>query len=1039
MKGRSNRLPVPSAASEDWGDGSWTVDCSCGVTFDDGEEMVNCDLCGVWVHTRCSRYVKGEASFACDKCKGKKRHHTPLNGSGSEINGNHCGFNGGFVGITNTEETEVAQLLAELPTKADHRPFKLWTRAPIEDRVHIHGIPGGDPALFRGISSVFSSELWKCTGYVAKKFNFKYKEFPCWEEEEENPTNRGADLLFSLSKDVFPRCPLESSFGFAEIQKTVRKDGKIPGSGAVIGGRSQFYAKKERSKIRDGGVNSGKRKEPTGGRDQSGKKKSRSSVDCKKKGSLSRDDSRKANISEEDLLKAASLGLENLKSEIRKEVMPSESRSSNRYQDNGHNNPMPKVEIAAKIRESNLANETPVKIETCDQYGSQKTEISPTVGSPIVRPCKPCESFKENVEDLSSVAPGKRTSNVDCNNMGDMDETSSSSSLKSEKQTASNVDIRGCSSAVINATLKYSTSIAEKSSRIKIEEDLTPQDTPDEKLDRPDLSPSTLTETASVCSRLNSKIDEATKVLAPIDVKQLAIDSTERCMKDKLKPEVWVSTKDGPSAPNLTMKQEERVKPVFTSSASSASTEPKVVPSAAKLSLPSPNQSSSKSPCSTASPTFEKAILKEKMKIKTSTGSISADELAKGLTKSLSKSSQPVPKQGEVPRNESSHSKSAVSDSGRKNEKLTLPIPHLSSGQSSNPAALNPPSVNTSSALSDEELARLLHQELNSSPRVPRIPRLRQPEKLHLASSGTASLLSKSSGGKDQAQASRRKNREDSFRDRSRSSYGLGGETRKGDRLSSPDTRKEDHLSNLKRGGQLVHNGVSSSSKKTAVQVVSVVAKVDEQTVSSTGGGSWPSKASSPADLAAAQYPTLPGLIDEIMGKGNCATYKELCNAVLPHWKNLRKPNGDKYAYSSHSQAVLDCLRNRSQWAHLIDRGPKTNSSRKRRKAGEDTDPSQSDSGSEDLDDADDDEKDEGNSPPDEFPKGRRNARKRRRLVLRGRVLRTRPSNRADLRSSASSSSDDGDGDGDGDSRSFSSGDIRHRSASNSTTSLDFD
>lgn len=37
----------------------------------------------------------------------------------------------------------------------------------------------------------------------------------------------------------------------------------------------------------------------------------------------------------------------------------------------------------------------------------------------------------------------------------------------------------------------------------------------------------------------------------------------------------------------------------------------------------------------------------------------------------------------------------------------------------------------------------------------------------------------------------------------------------------------------------------------------------------------------------------------------------------------MRKHNGERYAYSSHSQAVLDCLRNRSEWARLVDRGPK--------------------------------------------------------------------------------------------------------------------
>ncbi|GJU67581.1 hypothetical protein Tco_1253840 [Tanacetum coccineum] len=40
-------------------------------------------------------------------------------------------------------------------------------------------------------------------------------------------------------------------------------------------------------------------------------------------------------------------------------------------------------------------------------------------------------------------------------------------------------------------------------------------------------------------------------------------------------------------------------------------------------------------------------------------------------------------------------------------------------------------------------------------------------------------------------------------------------------------------------------------------------------------------------------------------------------------WPNLCKHNRESYAYSSHLQAVFDCLRNRSEWSRLIDRGPK--------------------------------------------------------------------------------------------------------------------
>ncbi|CAD5164199.1 unnamed protein product [Musa acuminata subsp. malaccensis] len=178
MKEWSQRYPV-AEPSDDWREGSWTVDCSCGVTFDDGEEMVSCDECGVWVHTRCSGYVRGEASFACHYCKAAARRLRFASGS------------------------------ASASAVGPHRR-RLWAGIPLEDRVHVQGVPGGDPYLFGDLSSVFSSQLWRCTGYVPKKINFRYREFPCWEEEgkegeeNENPANRGADVQFSFSEKIIP-------------------------------------------------------------------------------------------------------------------------------------------------------------------------------------------------------------------------------------------------------------------------------------------------------------------------------------------------------------------------------------------------------------------------------------------------------------------------------------------------------------------------------------------------------------------------------------------------------------------------------------------------------------------------------------------------------------------------------------------------------------------------------------------------------------------------------------------------------------------
>ena len=304
--GRSHRYQSTDPP-DDWVDESWTVDCLCGVNFDDGEEMVNCDECGVWVHTRCSRYVKGDDIFVCDKCKGK---------NGSNRN--------------DSEETEVAQLLVELPTKtvrmesggygsnglpapapapAPRRPFRLWTDIPMEERVHVQGIPGGDPGLFGGLSSVFTPELWKCTGYVPKKFNFQYREFPCWDEkkegdsriedENENQVDKGAGVLFSLSKERVFAAPVAALVGMrgrseeeggCDRKVAPLKEMKTWESEELDARRMQNGGvKKERSLLRPVVVQSSKRKKEDWGtsKDRSGKKKARAAekeADARKRG-----------------------------------------------------------------------------------------------------------------------------------------------------------------------------------------------------------------------------------------------------------------------------------------------------------------------------------------------------------------------------------------------------------------------------------------------------------------------------------------------------------------------------------------------------------------------------------------------------------------------------------------------------------------------------------------------------------------------------------------------------------------------------------
>src|SRR6185436_14188578 len=41
-----------------------------------------------------------------------------------------------------------------------------------------------------------SAALWRCAGYVPKRFGFRYCEFPSWADD-----NDGADALFALARE----------------------------------------------------------------------------------------------------------------------------------------------------------------------------------------------------------------------------------------------------------------------------------------------------------------------------------------------------------------------------------------------------------------------------------------------------------------------------------------------------------------------------------------------------------------------------------------------------------------------------------------------------------------------------------------------------------------------------------------------------------------------------------------------------------------------------------------------------------------------
>lgn len=1076
MKGRSNRLPT-SDPHDDWVNGSWTVDCICGVNFDDGEEMVNCDECGVWVHTRCSRYVKGEKSFACDKCKSKSSRN-------------------------DSEETEVAQLLVELPTKTikmnntypvnnipPWRPYKLWTERPIEERVHVQGIPGGDPALFQGFSSIFTSELWKCAGYVPKKFNFRYREFPCWEKnqdvaakadgETENVVSKGAGVLYSLSKETFvascsaERVTMTGQVKIGGSDKKASVERKWEGGDVKI---NTMRDSMKREKLPSTVLLSGKRNredsEPS--KDQSVKKKNRTLKEHDKRDKLrsfktvvthSRNarqvevsdgkahndehehgkdvgshefastsqmsmggciekSKRRATTDEENLTprscEMSGLGYSGHK-RVNAEKLGNDASDSAKSEDLQlpsldkdamTRNPVRKEGLLLhdSNRNEGVQPETPtndlpkpkplIGIIANSVLEVRDTEIPKNVNTVAQLSSSYCESgtkLEAAVDDAKEVVrsyPSDIVANSDCMKdlveqvqschesenfkVNDAGPTTSQSHEHEGRGAGKDLELVGichfekddkitddaCKSEVQFDGPEISVEIAKVPSYSK-EAPKGAGDTTHLVVTVPS-SPPSQHKMVSVGKSYSSSSTILISKSSLSEVNRTGNYQSPSFIGKEISKSIMDTKKESEGVDPLKV-QGKREKPKSTAKASPKSsvnsvakasqttraTNGPVLKHYTSVGKDSLRQLSSKSASAESSP--------HPLGIGEPASSVQTQHTVRGLSKNTASSGQ---QRGEkAPQsNPQSTSKSTQSTSG-----------HL--------AASNPPP-----GLSDEELALLLHQELNSSPRVPRVPRVRHTGSLpQLSSASATSMLIKrtsSSGGKDQHTFSRRKNK-DVHKDGSHSSLERDIEARKGDRVPSPDSANtSDALSPVAANPGLLHYV-----KKNAEQISGPAANSSPSSVYAKRG-SPVNNADDDADTNKGPGPphrTLPGLIAEIMGKGRRMTYEELCNAVLPHWQNLRKHNGERYAYSSHSQAVLDCLRNRTEWAQLVDRGPKTNASRKKRKMDSEAASTESEDGEGRMCKVGEGKSLESNK--EEFPKGRRNARKGRRLTLRGKSI----------------------------------------------------
>ncbi|PON73503.1 Autoimmune regulator [Parasponia andersonii] len=1094
MKGRSHRLQS-SDPPDDWVNGSWTVDCVCGVNFDDGEEMVNCDECGVWVHTRCSRYVKGDDIFVCDKCKSKNNRN-------------------------DSEETEVAQLLVELPTKTvriegsyapngpPRRPFRLWTDIPMEERVHVQGIPGGDPSLFGGLPSVFTPELWKCTGYVPKKFNFRYREFPCWGEKEgdarldedsENPVDKGAGVLFSLSKESVFATPVATLVGLRGGDEEATRDRKVSlketkkweTEGLDV--RRAQNGLKESGFIRPAVSQSGKRKKEDSGtpKDRSGKKKARAAekeAEVTRRGAHSSktvftptSDAKQLEFYEDRAPKFPKGESHTTKNKHLKETVVREPTSDRRLVPHGNvgkhssealSSDMSRQDFAigTGLKEDKNGHQLPAVLEsspkTDDAVGSSaghgnagklrvKDEEEGTavgklddsvegsdknIGQPLVEavPGIAPEVKDKQVQDFNSdIALTSERPDLEVKKEDHVDHAGSVLNIKSSprgdaKGFGTSTDHVFESSKVNDVTVSCSQSSDHKPEDL----DRSFEAVTDSHMDKADQlsgdscqlkselegnggllampkSPSEQKHGSELLeghsktggTMLNSQglpsqrkmvassgksSSNSTTVLIPKsstsdNVKSVDALNSNSIAKPHMSPDGNVNMRkdrvrdeDRDGLPRKTVKKS------FANSA------------------PKPSHSNRNSHDSLS----KKASPESKDNLFCASSKTSTTASTTALTSACGEPTVSLHHQKAMHTN----SRSSASGVPQKGEKFNQPPSQSSSKISQNlvPSVCPPVSSSSPATLSDEELALLLHQELNSSPRVPRVPRVRHASGVpQLASPTPTSMLIKrtsSSGGKDHNLVPRRKYR-DAPRDGFHSSREEADEGKRMGRASSHDLRRQDTDYTVEAATKKEDNGSSaaeslkrnipSTSVATASSVPSSSAEANERNLPSIRSSPRNTSDDDTGTVGGPVHRTLPGLINEIMSKGRRMTYEELCNAVLPHWHNLRKHNGERYAYASHSQAVLDCLRNRHEWARLVDRGPKTNSSRKRRKL--------------DAEDSEDNEYGKGKavnqvesksleSQKEEVPKGKRNARKRRRLALQGRGVKDiRKKRKADM------------------------------------------
>ncbi|KAL6536585.1 hypothetical protein OROGR_001824 [Orobanche gracilis] len=1102
MKSHSHRLPVSEPHPDDWVNGSWTVDCVCGVTYDDGEEMVDCDECGVWVHTRCSRYVKSDNSFACDKCKSKNT------GRGGDTN--------------DSEETEVAEFLVELPTKtlrmdnptsasvASRRPFRLWADIPMEERVHVQGVPGGEPQLFSGSGtpSFFGPELWKSAGYVPKKFKFRYTDFPCLDsgkdaekneldntggEENANRADNGAGVLFSLLKenDNTLRSRLLDSVGVKSHVEGSGCHDVVSIRQTNLGGKDLGFSCREDSmKKKTCSVRivlpSGKRKNEEVGmlKDQSVKKRVKTmeedgdakmrTANASKAVSTSSSDGKHFEFSQDRGSNAVSI---QCRQNVRDQLEDGFGECPTNLASKEHGlevTPRYDVSIGELSMQGNREDHVLVpsmnfsKINNgveslTEPNGSMRQLVKEEIPRDTLRtvgvPGGCTGSAETGSHDKDSVAMDVKISSSDAKESRpgqisdmDVDKLRPNKKLKAELDAAdlrhhhveplplndvkfdtmevttqyfdSSVNVVSDKGKAMLGKVIETSVISPEASNAKVLDSTSSPTVESSRTDKSDESP------GNTCPYKRQPTSEASteprKKLSGLKCSSEVADElhksngTAKSHSTASNQRKAVSLVKSASASGSNISNNRTTATIHSPSLHSkqnGSTKSNVVAMAdnAIADMIEHDEKCGRPKKSVKEHSRHLSTIPESTKLSLTSDSKKPSSDSKGSSIYSSSKVPLVPnvafnrvsgectRSQEIESSSNAQNKAADSDEPGKGEKLSQPGSHLSSR--GNMASIAPTSANFPTTLSDEELALLLHQELNSSPRVPRVPRMRHAGSLsQLTCPSATSVLMKrtSSGVKDQIVASRRRTKDFSG-EFSHGSAEVDNEAKKIERkpTSSDNGRRDsghsaDLLSrNETDGGHA--KSVQSMKKINVGCSFSSSSDANGHKVSSSRLSSRTASGDDPRMVGHRTARTLPGLIADIMREGKRMTYEELCNAVLPHWPHLRKHNGERYAYSSHFQAVLDCLRNRSEWARLVDRGSKASTSRKRSKLNADSLSIESEDNKENgVKTAKDPGSKNFGSHQVDSRKGKRKAKKRRRLALQGRGI-VRRRRRADV------------------------------------------